>query len=71
MKFKKAQAILGWIDRFEMWCSSQRVGNYKDLDAEIQWMRALVNHQVPGEYSQGTTVDTLLQDLKALPHSRP
>ena len=34
-------------------------------------LRALVHHQVPGEYSPGTTVDTLLGDLKALPHSKP
>ena len=26
---------------------------------------------MPGEYSLGTTVDTLLRALKALPHSRP
>ena len=71
MEFSAGQAILDWINRFEVWCSSQPVGKYKDFDAEFQWLRALVHHQVPGEYSPGTTVDTLLRDLKALPHSKP
>ena len=71
MQFSTGQGILDWINRFEVWCSSQPVGKYKDFDAEFQWLRALVHHQVPGEYSPGTTVDTLLRDLKALPHSKP
>ena len=71
MEFSGAQTILDWINRCEVWCSSQPVGKYKDLDAEFQWLRGIVHHQVPGEYSPGTTVDTLLRDLKALPHSRP
>ena len=71
MVFSAGQSILDWINRFEMWCSSQPVGQYHGLDAEFQWLRAIVHHQVPGEYSPGTTVDALLRDLRALPHSRP
>ena len=71
MVFSAAQSILDWIDRFEVWCMSQPVGTYRGYDNEFRWLRAIVNHQVPGEYSPGTTVDTLLQDLKALPHARP
>ena len=71
MEFSLGQAILDWINRFEVWCTSQPVGKYKDFDNEFRWLRAVVHHQVPGEYSPGTTVDSLLQDLKALPHARP
>ena len=71
MEFSAAQSILDWINRFEVWCTSQPVGKYKDFDQEFRWLRAIVQHQVPGEYSPGTTVDALLQDLKALPHARP
>ena len=71
MEFSAAQSMLDWINRFEVWCSSQPVGKYKDFDQEFQWLRAIVSHQVPGEYSPGTTVDALLQELKDLPHARP
>ncbi len=71
MEFSARQPILDWINRFEVWCSTQPVGKYKDFENEFRWLRAIVSHQVPGEYSTGTTVDALLQDLKALPHARP
>ena len=47
------------------------MGKYKDFDNEFRWLRAIIHHQVPGEYSPGTTVDALLHNLKALPHTRP
>ena len=71
MEFSAGQSILDWVNRFEVWCSSQPVGAYHGLEAEFRWLRAIVHHQVLGEYSPGTTVDALLQDLHALPHSRP
>ena len=71
MEFSAGQGILDWINRFEVWCSSHPVGQYTDFGAEFRWLRALVHHEVPGEYAPGTTVDTLLRDLQALPHSRP
>ena len=71
MKFSARQSILDWINRFEVWCATQPVGKYTNFDKEFVWLRAIVDHQVPGEYSPGTTVDALLQDLKALPHARP
>ena len=71
MVFSAGQAILDWIDRFQVWCAAQPVSKYKGFEAEFRWLRAIVHHQVPGEYSPGTTVDNLLRDLKALPHARP
>ena len=71
MEFQTGQAIWDWINRFEVWCASQPVGKYTDFGNEFRWLRAAVRHEVPGEYSPGTTVEALLQDLKALPHGRP
>ena len=67
MEFSARQSHLDWINRFEVWCSTQPVGTYSKLEKEFQWLRAILDHQVPGEYSPGATVDALLQDLKALP----
>ena len=71
MEFSAARSMLEWINRFEVWCSSHPVGKYTDFDQEFQWLRAAVSHQLPGEYSPGTTVDALLQVLKDMPHARP
>ena len=71
MVFSEGKAILDWINRFEIWCASHPVGKYTDFDNEFRWLRAAVHHQVPGEYSPGTTVEALLQALKGLSHERP
>ena len=49
MEFSAGQATLDWINRFEVWCTSQPVGQYKDFDDEFRWLRSVVHHQVPGE----------------------
>ena len=64
------QPILEWINRFEVWCASQPVGKYKELQNEFVWLREIVHHTVLGEYSPGTQVDTLLADLRGLPPQR-
>ena len=71
MEFAERTEMEAWINRFEIWCSSQPVGEYKNLDAEFRWLREILHHQVPGEYSPGKTVGAVLQDLRALPHLRP
>ena len=55
-----------WINRFEVWCASQPVGKYKELQNEFVWLREIVHHTVPGEYNLGTQVDTLLADLNGV-----
>ena len=64
------QPILDWINRFEVWCASQPVGKYKELQNEFVWLREIVHHTVLGEYHRGTQVDTLLADLRGLPPQR-
>ncbi len=59
-----------WINRFEVWCASQPVGKYKELQNEFVWLRAIVHHTVLGEYNPGTQVDSLLADLRGLPQQR-
>ncbi len=61
------QSILECINRFEVWCASQPVGKYKELQNEFAWLRETVHHTVPGEYNPGTQVDSLLTGLRGLP----
>ena len=70
MTFSTGQGILGWTDRFEVWCASQPVGRYTDLHAELRWLRQIAHHKVPGAYAPGTTVGSLLTDLRVLPDKR-
>jgi len=67
----QGQTILDWINKFELWCSSQPEGKYRNLDAEIAWLRQAVNHQAPGVYAPGAEVQGLLQALRQLPGKRP
>jgi hypothetical protein len=53
------QPILEWINRFEVWCASQPVGEYRELQNEFAWLREIVHHTVLGEYNPGTQVDSL------------
>ena len=48
MGFSAAQTILDWINRFEVWCTPQPVGQYQDFDDEFRWLREVVHHQVLG-----------------------
>ena len=41
------------------------------LHHEFTWLRAAVNHTLPGTYAPGSKVDDLVRDLEVLPHSRP
>lgn len=66
----QGKAILDWVDRFENWCA-QPGGKYIDLQAEFAWLRQAVHHTAPGEYSPGADVQTLIQELRQLPGTRP
>ncbi|MFM7984274.1 MAG: hypothetical protein ACKPKO_33620, partial [Candidatus Fonsibacter sp.] len=37
------QPILEWMNRFEVWCASQPVGEYKELQNEFAWLREIVH----------------------------
>ena len=73
MEFPEAGApILNWLARLETWCASQPAGSdYLGLQNEFTWLRAAVNHTLPGTYAPGSTVDDILRDLRELPHVRP
>ena len=73
MEFPSAGApILDWLRRLEAWCASQPAGSdYLGLHREFGWLRAAVDHTLPGTYAPGRKVDDILHDLWALPHSRP
>ena len=43
------QPILAWINRFEVWCASQPIGQPKELQNEFAWLREIVHHTVLGE----------------------
>ena len=61
---------MDWIIRFEVWCASQPVGQYKELQNEFVWLREIVHRTVLGEYIPGTKVDGLWADLRGLPRQR-
>ena len=72
MEFPEAGRKLDWLGRLEAWCAAQPAGsNYLGLHREFTWLRAAVNHGLPGTYAPGTEVDDILRDLRALPHARP
>ena len=65
-------SILGWLNRFEAWCGSQPAGTaYLGLEREFVWLRAAVQHQVPGIYAPGIEVESIVSDLRGLQHGRP
>ena len=63
--------ISDWNNCFEVWCASQPVGKYKELQSESTWLRGIVHHTVPGEYYPGTKVDNLWADLKGFASTAP
>ena len=73
MGFPSAGApIRDWLSRLQTWCESQPAGSdYLGLLREFGWLRAAVDHTLPGTYAPGRKVDDILHDLWALPHSRP
>ena len=73
MKFhEEGTAIRNWLGRLESWCASQPAGSaYLGLHEEFSWLRAAVDHTLPGTYAPGTKVDDILRDLQALPPCRP
>ena len=71
MTFSDGTNMLAWIERFEYWCASQPVGEYKTLGPEFNWLRGIIHHTVPGVYAPGTQLDSLLADLRGLAAHRP
>ena len=64
--------ILDCISKLEAWCAAQPPeSQYLGLHNEFAWLRAAVQHQVPGAYAPGTEVEDLLRDLRGLPHTPP
>ena len=45
--------------------------DYLVLHCEFGWLRAAVDHTLPGTYAPGRKVDDLVRDMRALPHRRP
>ena len=61
-----------WITRLEAWCAGQPpTSQYLGLHNEFAWLRAAVQHKLPGAYAPGTEVEVLLRDLQGLPHTPP
>jgi len=62
------QTILDWIDKFAHWCGCL---NYPGMDSRVSWLRAAVQHALPGVYTPGMDVATLVRKLLELPSCRP
>ena len=65
------QNILDWVGKFEHWCTCLPNDTYPDLDRSVAWLRAAVEHALPGAYAPGQTVHALVHTLTSLPHCRP
>ena len=64
--------FLEWLSKLEAWCGTQpRESRYHGLDREFAWLRAAIQHQVPGTYAPGKTVENLVRTMKELPQTRP
>ena len=72
MEHPSGAAILDWLGRLEQWCAASPAGSqYLGLDHEFAWLRAAIDHTLPGAYAPGTQVGQILRELRALPHVRP
>ena len=64
--------MLEWLSKLEAWCGTQPCeSRYHGLDREFAWLRAAIQHQVPGTYAPGKTVEELVRTMKELPRTRP
>jgi hypothetical protein len=71
MEFPKGgEEILDWIGKFQHWANHPQ-GRYSDLDQKVAWLRAAVNHSLPGVYTPGTCLGTLVNCLLSLSCQRP
>ena len=59
--------ILSWIERLEAWCAAQPedTSEYHGLENEFEWLRAAVNHTLPGVYAPGMEVDHIVRQLRS------
>ena len=59
--------ILSWIERLEAWCAAQPedISEYHGLQNEFEWLRAAVNHTLPGVYAPGMEVDHIVRQLRS------
>ena len=64
--------MLEWLSKLEAWCGTQPCeSRYHGLDREFAWLRAAIQHQVPGTYAPGKIVEELVRTMKELPRTRP
>ena len=72
MEFPKSgQNILECVYIHAHWCTCLPNDTYPDLDRSVAWLRAAVEHALPGAHAPGQTVHALVHTLTSLPHCRP